>query len=703
MRILFFFLAAIIIGKTSLAQDSTAHWKDRKFSMFIHFGAYSTLGGVYKGKPVTYGLSEQIQAHAGIYSDVYENIAKEFNPVEWNADSIADLAVAAGMRSIVITSKHHDGFAIFNSAYTKFDIVDATAFKRDLIAELAEACKKRGLKFGLYFSLIDWHYPQAYPISSHNSDLITDQHHQYNLHQISELLSNYGEISELWFDMGSMTMAQSIEMRQLVKRLQPGCMVGSRIGNDQGDFTVMSDNQEPNYIIGVPWQSPASFFDETWGYRSWQKRVPVEEKYREKLASLIRVVSRGGNYLLNIGPKGDGSLVDYEAEVLKKIGLWLKKNGEAIYSADPDPFFIKFDWGSITRKQNRIFLHLMTAPRNNSIFLPGLTANPLDARILSSGRSCHFKKTSTGLEIHIPAEVNLNADFEVLEVKFQREPEFPHPNSLNYSGEGLALNSSNSFKFYSNSGIDYNTRFRSTIKEAWTINPAANIEKNAFLYFTDQELGQSVVMQLGQQRRTIALTGGDRLMPAVNSVPDHRLGELYISGPYPSSIEGLHGDIHAVDTNSTWSNRYPRTWRKSQAVSELPAGLQTAWYAYQEIHAKEEGRLMANILSGEGLVLYLNGEERFLDYNLSKDSINKQQILLNLKKGRNQVLIKLFSNFNEKISFSLDYLPAANQYRMDLGKIHLRKNQLLPVSWKLADPPTVHQHIHLPNLELRFE
>src|SRR6478609_9649806 len=178
-------------------------WKDQKFSMFIHFGLYSHLGGVWDGKPVTKGLSEQIQAHAGIYSDTYAAVAKEFNPVNWNADSIALLAKAAGMRSIVITSKHHDGFCMFRTATTRFNIVDATPFKRDVIGELSEACRKHGLKFGLYFSLIDWHNPQASPISSHNSDFITPEHHQYNKNQVAELLSNYGTISELWFDMGS--------------------------------------------------------------------------------------------------------------------------------------------------------------------------------------------------------------------------------------------------------------------------------------------------------------------------------------------------------------------------------------------------------------------------------------------------------------------------------------------------------------------
>jgi alpha-L-fucosidase len=147
------------------AEQKFKEWRDLKYSMFIHYGIYSVLGGVWDGKQIHRGLSEQIQAHGGIYSDTYASVANEFNPLKWNADTIALLAKSAGMRSIVITSKHHDGFCMFRSDHTDFDVVDATPFKRDIVKELSDACSRHGLKFGLYFSLIDWHYPQASPIS----------------------------------------------------------------------------------------------------------------------------------------------------------------------------------------------------------------------------------------------------------------------------------------------------------------------------------------------------------------------------------------------------------------------------------------------------------------------------------------------------------------------------------------------------------
>lgn len=476
--LILFFLLVSTIAKSQIDPVALQQWKDLKFSMFIHFGIYSHLGGVWEGRPVTRGLSEQIQAHAGIYSDVYADVAGQFNPSKWNPDSIALLARAAGMGSIVITSKHHDGFSMFNSAFTDFDIIDATPYKKDVVGDLAAAAAKHGLKFGLYFSLIDWHYPQASPISSHNSDHITTEHHEFNKKQITELLTKYGTISELWFDMGSMSVDQSREMRELVHRLQPNCMIGSRIGNDMGDFTVMGDNQEPDYIIGVPWQSPASFFDETWGYRSWQKRADADEKVREKLTSLIRVVSRGGNFLLNIGPAGDGTVVEYEKNVLIKTGQWLRKNGEAIYNTKPSPFQVDFSWGSVTSRPGKIYLHLLQNPVNGTITLPGLQGRINKAYILGEGTSCSVSRSPEGHIIQVPGSVDVSEVFKVVVVEFSGPYAVPPAHVIGVD-DRISLNSSNAFKYYSNSGIDYSTRYTSTIKEAWTLMPKNDVDRKS--------------------------------------------------------------------------------------------------------------------------------------------------------------------------------------------------------------------------------
>lgn len=301
--------------------------KDKgRFSMFVHWGLYSVYGGVYRGKNIEWGYSEQIQSFAGIFSDWYARAAEQFSAKQWDADSIAVLAKSAGMDAIVFTSKHHDGFCMYNSKETDFTIMN-TPFGRDALKELSQACKRHGLNLGIYFSLIDWHYPPAYPISSHNADPITPEHHEYNKRQVKELLENYGTVSELWFDMGSLTREQSSELYNLVKSIQPNCRVSGRIGNDYGDFAVMPDNVIPDYVPNKPWQTAESVYKETWGYRSWQKHVPMNEKLAEKINSLKRVIGAGGNYLLNIGPTGDGAVTNYEKDLLLSIGKWVDSSG----------------------------------------------------------------------------------------------------------------------------------------------------------------------------------------------------------------------------------------------------------------------------------------------------------------------------------------------------------------------------------------
>ena len=194
-------LLAVLILNTSNAKGTSDNaferWQSDKYSMFIHFGLYSYLGGVWDGEPVRSGYSEQIQSFAGIFSDWYAMTAEKFDPVRFDADEIAELAVDGGMRSIVFTSKHHDGFCMFDTETTSYNSVNMTPSHRDYVKEVSEACRKAGLKFGLYFSLIDWNYPHAYPISSHNADFVTPEHHEFNKAQVRELLTRYGPVSEL--------------------------------------------------------------------------------------------------------------------------------------------------------------------------------------------------------------------------------------------------------------------------------------------------------------------------------------------------------------------------------------------------------------------------------------------------------------------------------------------------------------------------
>jgi len=378
-------------------------WQDRKFGMFIHFGLYSIAGGMWNGQRVDNGYSEQILANAPIPSEDYEALAQRFDPKHFDADAIVALAKAAGMKFIVITAKHHDGFNLFQTAQTPYNTVDGTPYHQDIVKQLAQACARAGLKFGVYYSTIDWHHPGGNTYIEGNSNPITPAQEAFNVAQLKELLSHYGPIAEIWFDMGKPTPTQSAHFTKTVHALQPQTMISGRVWNYDGDFAVMGDNAEPDVAMELPWQAPASMFPETWGYRSWQARTDLPGKIRENITRLVRVVSQGGNYILNIGPEGDGSVVPYEAQVLHGIGTWLQRNGEAIYGTRKQPF-PALDFGYATVGPHAIYLFVAKIPVDRQLHLPGIAGTLLGRAYRLGSPEATVDIRRSGDDINIPLD-----------------------------------------------------------------------------------------------------------------------------------------------------------------------------------------------------------------------------------------------------------------------------------------------------------
>jgi alpha-L-fucosidase len=399
-------LILIALFHSAFSQELTnerAKWfTDARYGMFIHWGVYSGAEGVWKGERHRDGnnYAEWIQYRNRIDQKEYLTLLDRFNWDKIDPEKWVILAKNAGMKYVVITAKHHDGFALWDSNASYYDVADYTNPKRDIIKELAAACKKHGLKLGLYYShWIDWEHPFGWDHTKELTGLSKENYDRYwqekVIPQMRELLTGYGPVSILWFDMWihySQTVVskeQLMQLKSLIRELQPGCLINSRLGmslqeDSDVDFQELGDNQLGNMSSNFPWQSPATVAD-SWGFN----RLDTEWKSTTALLhSLISNVSMNGNFLLNIGPRANGD-VPYEiSQRLLEIGNWLKVNGESVYGCGA--FTLPKDqheWGKITRKKTEsgenLYLHIFNYPLNNRIDLTGISTLPSKVYLLS--------------------------------------------------------------------------------------------------------------------------------------------------------------------------------------------------------------------------------------------------------------------------------------------------------------------------------
>ena len=379
---LFMSISVIVSSQNLQSTNPTTWFKEAGFGMFIHWGLYSIPAGMWKGEPIEDNryinpYAEHIMMLEKIPISEYSRLADRFNPVDFNAVQIVDLAKKAGMRYLVFTTKHHDGFAMYDSKVSDFNIVKATPYKKDPLKAISEACKKEGIKLCLYYSLgRDWEDPNAVARDSRRNTWdfpdTTGLSYQKYLNdkvkpQITELLTNYGEVGLFWFDTPELTTReQSIELELLIKSLQPNCIINTRVGNKVGDIDEMSDNQIAETAQTKPWESPATMA-ESWGYSI----LDTKEYWKssdEMIEKLVEIRSKGGNYLLNIGPDAKGSVPTFAVDRLNDIARWMEVNSEAIYKTSPVKK-LKLHNGRFTQSGDNLYVHVSEHPYNETILL----------------------------------------------------------------------------------------------------------------------------------------------------------------------------------------------------------------------------------------------------------------------------------------------------------------------------------------------
>ena len=513
-------------------------WREARFGMFIHWGIYSVPAGTWQGKPVA-GIGEWIMNKGKIPVADYAKFAAEFNPVKFDANAWVRLAKQAGMKYIVITSKHHDGFAMFKSAASSYNIVDATPFKRDPLQELAAACQREGIRLGFYYSQAqDWHHPGGaanggrWDPAAQDGDM-TEYIKTIAVPQVKEILSHYGPIAILWWDTPTNMTKERADLLAPLLKLQPGIITNNRLGGGYQGDTETPENRIPATGYPRDWEACMTMND-TWGFKSYDHNWKSAEQI---IRNLVDIASKGGNYLLNVGPTSEGEIPAPSVERLQRVGAWMGQNAESVYATTASPFK-RLTWGRATQKPDKLYLNVFYWPQDGALVVP-MRSGAKKAYLLGApGKSLALTRAADGLHVAVPAAApDPISSVIVLDGVGQVDPLPPAPiaqeangaihlecDAADLTGKGLRVEGNTRLNL---------TGWNSTAARAqWNvqIDRPATFEVTALCFVPAAQAGSEFALSVGDERLTGVTTAAE---PDYQSVT---LGSLRVTKTGPAQI-----------------------------------------------------------------------------------------------------------------------------------------------------------------------
>jgi alpha-L-fucosidase len=402
--------------------ERMAWWRDARFGMFIHWGAYAIPGGERNGE-ICKGGAEWIMDKLDYTIDDYEKeVTAKFNPVKFDADAWVKMAKDAGMKYIVLTSKHHDGFCLWDSEITDYDVMEACPYKKDIVKALSEACKKADIHFCLYHSIVDWHHPQAqaplypnYNAGQKDQTVVNPEfpmyYENYLKPMVGELLTKYDNVDVVWFDgdwIADYTTEMGKDFYAYIRGVKPNVIVNNRVdkgrngmegmdkeGNFAGDFGT-PEQEIPATGIDSDWESCMTM-NGSWGYKPSDTNWKSSETL---IQHLVDIVSKGGNFLLNIGPDASGLFPPESVERLADMGKWININGEAIYGANASPVD-RPQWGRYTSKPGVVYANVFEWPEDGQMRIDS-KLKVKRASLLVDGKELNVSSSDEGSFITVP-------------------------------------------------------------------------------------------------------------------------------------------------------------------------------------------------------------------------------------------------------------------------------------------------------------